>query len=327
MAKSKNHLDISVLIATYNRAEILRRTLDSMIGLERDGLSVEFVVVDNNSSDHTKEVIESFIDRLPIRYLFEPRPGKNCALNKALKEVPLGKLVAFTDDDVTPARNWLRQIIAATHRWPKHEVFGGRIRIHWPNAKPPEWANARWIQVFGYALHDFDIPEQPYEGVALPFGPNFWTRKSIFESGYRYNEGVGPHPTNRIMGSETTFLKRLAKDAYEVIWCPEVEVEHRIQASELNRNRIRQRGFRFGRGKVHLNGISRPQQFSKSPRVWAILETILLCATLARYVLARMRLDSVRRVHSSVGAAKGIGFHFESLKQRHMLSEAKEEEN
>ena len=92
MAKSKNNLDISVLIATYNRAEILRQTLQSMTKLNRDGLSVEFVVVDNNSTDHTKEVIKSFTDRLPIRYLFEPRPGKNCALNKALNEVSFGEI-------------------------------------------------------------------------------------------------------------------------------------------------------------------------------------------------------------------------------------------
>ena len=50
-------LDISVLIATYNRAEIIRQTLESMTGLDREGISIEFVVVDNNSSDHTKEVI------------------------------------------------------------------------------------------------------------------------------------------------------------------------------------------------------------------------------------------------------------------------------
>jgi len=64
---------VTVLIATYNRAEILRETLEAMCRVERDKLAIEFVVIDNNSTDHTKEVVESFAERLPIRYLFEPR--------------------------------------------------------------------------------------------------------------------------------------------------------------------------------------------------------------------------------------------------------------
>ena len=119
-------LDISVLIATYNRAEILRQTLESMTDLDREGLAVEFVVVDNNSSDHTKQVVESFSGKLPIRYLFESRPGKNCALNKALDEVALAKLVVFTDDDVDPRKDWLKAVVSASRHWPRFSVFGGK---------------------------------------------------------------------------------------------------------------------------------------------------------------------------------------------------------
>src|SRR5687768_2828620 len=95
-------LNISILIATHNRAKILRRTMKAMEALVRAGVSVEWVIVDNNSSDETRLVVESFRERLPLRYLFEPRPGKNYALNKALSEVELGDVVVFTDDDVTP---------------------------------------------------------------------------------------------------------------------------------------------------------------------------------------------------------------------------------
>ena len=123
MAKSKNHLDISILIATYNRADILRQTLENMTCLDRDGLSVEFVVVDNNSSDHTKEVIESFTDRLPIRYLFGAKPGKSRALNRALDKVPLGKIIVFTDDDIVPHKDWLTAIVSISNRWPDYSVF------------------------------------------------------------------------------------------------------------------------------------------------------------------------------------------------------------
>jgi len=76
-------LDISVLIPTYNRAEILRETLEAMCQVKRDGLGVEFVVIDNNSTDHTKEVVEAFADRLPLCYLFEPRPASRFATSSS----------------------------------------------------------------------------------------------------------------------------------------------------------------------------------------------------------------------------------------------------
>ena len=117
-------LDISVIIATYNRAEILRGALQSMAGLDREGISVEFVVVDNKSTDNTKEVIESFKQRLPIKYLFEERAGKSFALNKVLNEVPLGKIVVFTDDDIVANNNWLVAISEICKQWPDHSVFG-----------------------------------------------------------------------------------------------------------------------------------------------------------------------------------------------------------
>ena len=117
--------NISVLIPTYNRADILNETLQNMERLDKNGLSVEFVVIDNNSSDHTKSVVDSFKDSLGPRYIFEQRPGKNCALNKALNNVEMGEIIAFTDDDVSPSHDWLRVVWAVCKRWPDYYVFGG----------------------------------------------------------------------------------------------------------------------------------------------------------------------------------------------------------
>ena len=103
---SQRPINISVIIPTYNRAETLRQTLGNITRVDGNGLSVELVVVNNNSSDHTKDVAAAFSDRLSIVYLFEPKPGKNCALNKVLNEIRLGELVVFTDDDVKPNPDW-----------------------------------------------------------------------------------------------------------------------------------------------------------------------------------------------------------------------------
>jgi len=80
---------ISVIICTYNRCESLKDTLDSLLAQECDGtFNWEVIVVDNNSKDRTKEVVESYMHKFggKLRYLFEPRQGKSHALNKEIKK-------------------------------------------------------------------------------------------------------------------------------------------------------------------------------------------------------------------------------------------------
>lgn len=313
MAKSKNDLDISVLIATYNRAEILRQTLESMAGLERDGLSVEFVVVDNNSSDDTKEVIESFIDRLPIRYLFEPRPGKNCALNKALNEVPLGKLVAFTDDDVESKKDWLKTIITVTNRWPDYSVFGGKIYAIWPNGKPPIWAQSRSIQALGFAIHDYEDSECPYKSGQYPFGPNFWVRREVFEAGHAYDESVGPRPQNRIMGSETSFLKRLTDQGYGIVYSPDAIMGHHIQPSQMSRSNILKRAYRWGRAIARMQPLCRLALLDKHPVLWRLVRKGAI-VRLSFLLITSLVLLVFNKPEKAVRTMQWIGYNIESMR-------------
>src|SRR5947207_461729 len=81
-------MDISLILCTHNRSSTLSRALQSVVASTiAERLEWEVLVVDNNSSDGTRGVSEEFIDRYPgrFRYLFEPRPGKSYALNKAIR--------------------------------------------------------------------------------------------------------------------------------------------------------------------------------------------------------------------------------------------------
>jgi len=315
VAKSKNDLDISVLIATYNRAEILRQTLQSMTKLNRDGLSVEFVVVDNNSSDHTKEVIESFTDRLPIRYLFESRPGKNCALNKALNEVPLGKLVAFTDDDVEPQKDWLKAIIAITNRWPDYGAFGGQSYPIWPNEEIPGWARRRWIQSSCFGFHDYSEHDTPYSPGSYPFGVNYWIRREIFSEGRRYNDAFGPHPaSNFLMGSEVSLLQQLTIDGYGIMYSPDAVVGHRFQPEMLSEKYIKKRSYRLGRGRAHWGNLEPTTLFNKHPNIWLFLRLGSLMKALAHYARALLSISHNRRIEREFYAIGKIAYNIESLR-------------
>src|SRR3990167_2999593 len=92
---------LSVIIATYNRCENLKEALRTLYQQENDGtFDYEIIVIDNNSKDQTREVVESFIAKegLKVRYIFEPIQGKVYALNTGITHAK-GEIVAFTDDD------------------------------------------------------------------------------------------------------------------------------------------------------------------------------------------------------------------------------------
>src|SRR5579862_9670819 len=103
-------MGISVTIQTYNRAAELRRTLESLARIDRTGATEhEVIVIDNNSSDHTREVVEAFHEAFAglLRYIREPRQGLSHARQRAVAEAR-HEIVAFLDDDVDVDAHWLR---------------------------------------------------------------------------------------------------------------------------------------------------------------------------------------------------------------------------
>ena len=117
-------LTVSVVIATRNRAEWLRDTLNSVARQSR--CPDEVVVVDNASTDRTREVVLSFADQLNIRYVHEPRRGIPYARNTAVRSAT-GDIVAFIDDDCIASEDWLKYIEIPFLRDPNVGAVGGEV--------------------------------------------------------------------------------------------------------------------------------------------------------------------------------------------------------
>jgi glycosyltransferase involved in cell wall biosynthesis len=239
---------LTVLIASYNGAKTLADVLNAYCALEPPDGGWKLVIVDNGSTDHTKDAIAAFCDRLPLTYLYEPKPGKNAALNTGLSSLS-GDLVALTDDDVLPRPDWLRQLRLAADSQPSYAIFGGAILPKWES--PAE----DWILTWVPKGPTFSILDSLKEGPINPrliFGPNMAVRTSIFESGYRFNEGIGPKGSNYAMGSEGEFLRRLAKAGFRAWHCRNAVVEHIIRSFQMNREWVLARAVRYGRGQYRL---------------------------------------------------------------------------
>ena len=107
-------MKISVILCTYNRCQSLAKALESVAGSTLpDAVDWEVLVIDNNSGDQTRTVVEqaSALHLGRFRYIFEPRPGKSHALNTGILAAH-GNVLAFVDDDVTVEPTWLQSLTA-----------------------------------------------------------------------------------------------------------------------------------------------------------------------------------------------------------------------
>lgn len=240
---------LTVLFATCNRAKILARVLDTYCTLVIPPDGWEVIIVDNASTDDTRQVIESFQSRLPLRYLFEPQQGKNHALNHGLSIVT-GDLVIFTDDDVFPRFDWLVQLRQIAGAKLQYDVFSGVTLPRW-EVPPPDWILA-WVPLGPtFTLSPPTLTTGP--GVSgFTFGTNFAVRSKVFHAGYCFDVTIGPQGKNYPMGSETQFIRAVSRGGHQIWHSSDVVVEHWIEAAKLNKTWILSRAMKFGRGRYRM---------------------------------------------------------------------------
>jgi glycosyltransferase involved in cell wall biosynthesis len=305
--------DLSVVIPTFNRASILRETLEAMCRVRRGNLSVSFVVVDNASTDDTPAVLREFTQRLPLTVLREPTAGKCNALNRALREAALGEIVVFTDDDGTPDESWFEAIVAACGRWPAHTVFGGRVDPAWPDATPkPSWAADRRIQAIAFTAHHVSDSEGPYPAHREPFGPNFWVRRSAL-AGFEFRSDLGPHPTRRTLCDESEFLRRMRRQGHAPIYVPGARMVHRVQSDRVTELALYRRAYQYGRGEVHVTDMPEATLLQKSRAGWHLRITSNVAVSAWQMIGAALEPEENVRVTKLFAKALTLGKNFEAL--------------
>ncbi len=242
-------MDVSVLLATFDRSDMLDGTLQSFTQLDAPGIAFEIIVADNAADDRVRSLVEGYRERLPIMYVPEPERGKNRAITAALKYA-CGSLLVFTDDDVIAAPDWLVQMWTGAARHPKASLFGGRILPSFPEGHEA-WLRQldfhHWFIRSAYVMADWDCGETEVSADRI-WGPNMAVRRSVFDAGLCFDLHIGPGESNYIMGSETEFLLRAQAAGYVGVYLPQALVHHRIREEQLSEKWLLERAFRMGRG-------------------------------------------------------------------------------
>jgi glycosyltransferase involved in cell wall biosynthesis len=304
--------DLTVLIATYNRAGLLEQTLESFCRLAPPGCEWKLVLCDNNSTDRTAQIAHAFAGRLPLTYIREPRQGKNRALNSGLR-VAEGQLYVFTDDDVIVDPRWLLELWKAFGKWPAAGVLGGRIGLRWPK-QAPIWLRSirREFQQTYYVLQDFGDDPGPYRPHEGPAGANMAVRAELFEQGLRFNEQVGPRGRGRIAGSEAELLSRLKEAGHQQIYVPSAVVQHVLRPEMVSPSWLRRRGYGHGRGLAWWGLRGEYPSIAGVPRFAfrSAADELLRC------LIAGVKRKHAEALEAQVRCCMWVGYILELLKLR-----------
>jgi glucosyl-dolichyl phosphate glucuronosyltransferase len=247
---------VSVLICTYNRAPLLRESLNALSAMTPPHeCDVEIIVVDNNSTDATPQIVREAAAVSPFRIvsLHETAQGKSFALNAGLA-VARGDVIALTDDDVWPDAEWLNRIVATFRDRDVTFVFG-KVLPRWAITPPPELLTKRAQDIWG-PLALVDYGDDPVEYVAestgqrLPIGANLSFRREALVQAGGWRTDLGKVNNTLTSGEDHEIFCRLRRlNLYSGYYDPAIVVRHYVPASRLTREYFR-RWF-FWSGKTH----------------------------------------------------------------------------
>ena len=235
---TRDRVAISVAVCTRNRARRLAGTLAAFERI-RTRAAWELIVVDNASSDDTGRVIQAFVARrrLPMRPLFNAKPGLSAARNLALRQAS-GAIICFTDDDCYPTPDWIDSWLRV-FRDGNIDYAGGRVELFDPTDAPIT------IQL---DLQPHTFPPYTYIPPGQLHGANMAFRRELVSRVGYFDESLGAG--SRFYAAEDTDYFQRASDAGFVgAYRPEPMVAHH-HGRKLVEMRLLQRGYQISSGAL-----------------------------------------------------------------------------
>jgi glucosyl-dolichyl phosphate glucuronosyltransferase len=270
-------MKLTVAICTWNREKLLDQTLIEMQKLKIPlDIEWELLIVNNNCTDKTDEVIARHTGRMPVRRVFESNPGLSHARNAAVQQAS-GDYIIWTDDDVLVDEHWLEAYSRAFRACPDLVIFGGPI-APWFENTPPKWLESVWPRVANaYAVRDLGIHPIPLDEEHLPFGANFAIKLSI-QRQFNYDPLLGRKGKGMLGSEETNLIKAMMNGGFQGLWVPDAKVRHFIPYSRQNTSYLRR--YFHGQGVVlaRQNESSSPVMLFGYPRwlVRGVIQTELI---------------------------------------------------
>ncbi len=237
---SKDFKTVSIIIPTYNRAKILGITVESCINQTYPQDFFEIVIVDNNSSDNTREIAEEWRkkSKVKIRYIFEERQGAHIARNTAAKSCE-SEILYFTDDDMIADKNLLTNLVKVFDMNFNVAVAGGKVLPKW-EFDPPEWL----LKYFNNG--SLSLIEKSEKLIIAPYDMGIFScHQAILKDVFFQCGGFNPDIVkDKLIGNGETGLNiKILEAGYNFAYVDDSITYHMIPRSRMTQKYL---NYRFG---------------------------------------------------------------------------------
>jgi glucosyl-dolichyl phosphate glucuronosyltransferase len=228
-------MKLDVVIPTYNRADLLRATLLSLLRPQPpQSLGWRVTVVDNNSTDHTQKALQELAPAFDgkLNWVLETRPGCSHARNTGIESTE-GEVIAFLDDDEEITDTWF-QALYDYFQDPDVDYIGGPMLPNWKAEPPP------WLPVWEYngVLSIFDLSSEPVDyGPGFPgmlISGNCAFRRATLEQVGPYRADLGRGPVGLGAGEDHDLSLRLKKAGCRGVYVPKLAILHLVPKERLS---------------------------------------------------------------------------------------------
>ena len=327
-ADGGRRMDVTILICTRNRSQLLGETLDVLAKVSvPPGWRCEVLVVDNNSTDDTvKTVMDRVADYpLPLRYLHEATPGKSSAMNAGIA-ASNATILACTDDDVRVGRNWLEASCGPLldgGDGGEHSYTGGPVRPIWDGPCPdwfPRTPSNLWgtIAILDYGPKPFTFEDER----KVPLGANFAIQRDLIDRVGGFVPSLGRSTTRTLLGQELPELFRRAHAAdARGLYVPEMEVFHHIPARRLTPSYCRRWWFGKGVSRARVDRMHPITELGidlrSTPHLAGLPKFMIGDAAreLWRWLAALVRRDFPERVNIESRLCYFLGYAWQRLRE------------
>jgi glycosyltransferase involved in cell wall biosynthesis len=265
----ENEILISVVICTYNRANLLRDAILSIVGQDYQNNDYELIVVDNNSSDFTRDTVEEFaLQNYHVRYILETNIGLSHARNRGWQEAK-GKYVCYIDDDCHAPLHWLSKAVQIIVSNPP-DAFGGPSYPFY-QSKKPKWFKDEYATTKKKGTSARELSTDEFlEGMNMVFAVN------ILKTLGGFSPEFGMNGDTIAYGEETHLLRRLREcnlDAF-IFYDPEFFIYHAVRPEKMKWSWIIRQRFADGRDYYNLFP-GRKKPISAIRLIYRIIKNIL----------------------------------------------------
>jgi glycosyltransferase involved in cell wall biosynthesis len=241
-------LTFSVVICTHNRADYLGDALRSVLLQDFPGDRYETLVVDNASTDDTRNVVSAFegMNGRIMHYLYDAEPGLSHARNTGA-QVATGKIIAYIDDDAIAQPDWLAQLEQVFLESPvQTAIVGGGVDLLWENGARPKWLPVEVEPYLASTAHLGQLPRE-LQPNSYPVGCNFVIRSETLASVGYFLTPLGRRGNQLQSNEEVEICHRVWATGDKILYAPNARVLHRVPEYRATKKYILRRAYWQGR--------------------------------------------------------------------------------